>query len=369
MNDTLAPNLYTAEDRIVSDYVGSSRLITVSEQFDNDISTYDVIKFIIFFPTEVKKIETLLNLDLNTYDDLSSIPSGNQYVNLLNYTSAPGTTSATKNYDLSAAKSSLGIHYNNSNLTGYYISVDTGGSSYEYGYIVNHVVEKYNDDTTITKLNYLEVNAAFGTTLAGIGGYPSGTVIIHGCKLSTPFTRNPFSRITTSSAERYSILTQTSDNHKYLSTTGSTSKMLNACEIAPTYIMSLINVIIPNKPIKTSKGGYITQYPYIYIRLDTLNSSSVTSSFLSNSSSALKTMACFKVIVDNTVDDETTKFVVLRGCEMDLEYRINFYDDLRFTVYLPDGSVFETIESDNVSPKNTHEDLQVSALFSIRENC
>lgn len=369
MNDTLAPNLYTAEDRIVSSYDGTTRIITVSEEFDNNISTYDVLKFIMFFPTEARKIETLLNLNIGTYDDLGSIPAGNQYVNLLNYTSAPGSKSADKNYDLTAAKAALDKHYSTSNLTGHYISVDTGGGSYSYGYIVNHVVELYNDDTTITKLNYLEVNAAFGTTLAGLGGYPVGTVIIHGCKMSSPFTRNPFSRLSTSSKERYSVLTQTSDSHSYLYATNSQTRLFNTCENASSYLISLINIILPNKPLKSSKGGYITQYPYVYVKFDNLTSSAITSSFISNSKSALKTTACFKVLIDNIVDDEITKFVVLRAGEMSLEYRLNFYDDLRFTVYLPDGSIFETVEQDEVSPKQPNKDLQVTALFSITENC
>lgn len=41
-------------------------------------------------------------------------------------------------------------------------------------------------------------------------------------------------------------------------------------------------------------------------------------------------------------------------------------DSLRFSVYLPDGRLFQTIQTDYLSPYPPNIRLQIEAIFSIR---
>ena len=44
---------------------------------------------------------------------------------------------------------------------------------------------------------------------------------------------------------------------------------------------------------------------------------------------------------------------------------LHFNQDLDFAVFLPDGSIFKTIEEDTTMPYYPIKDIQISALFSL----
>jgi hypothetical protein len=365
MSNTSSPFYFTSEDRTVTSYVGNTNLITVDREFNNDISTYNTLHYVMFFKTEAKTIQTKINLSATSYDSFSSIPAGN-IINLLNYTAAPGAVATDAKYDVTAAKSALGDYYNQTkSLAGTYINVDTtGGSVFAYGYVTSHTVSVFSDDPSIVKYNYITVNPAFYTSCIGIAEWP----LIHpkiGCViLSSPFIRNPYPRYDDAiDSDRYSVLAQTDDNYSPLVSSGGgvvkpTGFTEDKCNI------SLINLILPNKPLKNSKGGYITEYPFVYVRFSNTHTST-TRSFLSNNRIVKNLGVDFKVMIDNTVDDQTTPFVVLKGGDIEQLQVLSYSKDIQFAVYLPDGSLFETVEIDKISPWASDQELQISALFKV----
>jgi hypothetical protein len=369
LNNTLAPDLYTTEDRLISDYIGSTNLITVNESFSNDISTYDVIKYMIFFPTEARRITSTIDLNTQIFNSYGTL-SGNM-LNLLEYTSAPGILSSNKNYTTYSNQLRLGDYFNPTNnrtLVGTYIGVDTGGGVYEYGYVLNHYVNHFSDNGSVVRQNYIEVNPAFYTTCTGLAAWPNiSASYIKSTRLESVFPRNPQARISDTSAERFAIMLQTADNHSYLNNSGS-GVTQSGTKNLDEYKISLINLTLPNKLLKCSKGGYITEYPYVYVTFVNV-ANKKTAAFLSNNKNTIALNINFKVLINNTVDDQTTKFVVLSSGDMRQTQTLVLDEDIKFAVYMPDGSLFETIESDTESPWRPNKDLQISALFSIENMC
>lgn len=367
LNNTDSPNLYTTEDRFVSSYVGATNIITVSDAFSNVISTYDVIKYMIFFPTEAIRVKSFVDLNTKVFNSYGTL-SGNK-LNLLEYTSAPGISYVDKNYEVSATQLRLGDFYKGTrlrSLTGEYIGVDTGSGVYAYGYIINHTINFFNDEQSVVRQNFIEVNPAFYTTCSGLAGFPNIDTHIKSVKTVYPFTRNPYSRISEIASERYAILLQTEDNHAYLVNSG--GGIISGLRTPEEYKISLINLSLPNKLLKSSKGGYITEYPFVYVRFSNSDIKKA-GSFLSNNKNINTLNINFKVLIDNTVDDQITKFVVLKAGDMKQIQTIILDADIHFAVYLPDGSLFQTIESDRESPWKPTDDLQISALFSMENVC
>ena len=141
--------------------------------------------------------------------------------------------------------------------------------------------------------------------------------------------------------------------------------------IRTRYIVSLLNIVLPNTPISSSKGGYITQYPFIYVKFRNASSGSNIGEsgieypeqlYSNNPSIKGKT---FRVVIDNTVDDQVTKFVSLRSGDMEQTQILSLHDNMEFAVYLPDGSLFETYQVDTTNPYPPNKDIQISALFSL----
>ena len=132
------------------------------------------------------------------------------------------------------------------------------------------------------------------------------------------------------------------------------------------YMVSLIHLILPNRPLKNGKGGYITQYPYVYVRFQNTSgqgSIQTNDSFYSNNQNAEgKT---FRVLISNTVDDTITNFVTLAAGDILQTQTFSLDENIDFSVFLPDGSLFETVDQETPRPDIPNRDIQISALFSL----
>ena len=125
------------------------------------------------------------------------------------------------------------------------------------------------------------------------------------------------------------------------------------------FYIELVHLILPNKTL--TSGGTIADYPYVYVRLSSLNDLQ-TNILLSNNPNAL--LCNFKVPVDNVFTTVNTKWISLSSCNM---IQTIFFkpESFSFSVFLPDGTLVKTTTNDAVEPTAPTADLQVSATFRI----
>lgn len=167
---------------------------------------------------------------------------------------------------------------------------------------------------------------------------------------------NPGSTFTT--GDEYDILQFTRDNVVPMSYTGTAVGPSN-------YEIELVDLILPNVELKT--GTRVSFYPYFYVEFTNANgSTSVDRNIIySNNPNSIKQL--FVAPIDDTSNPLTSRFLKLsQGGAMRQTVRFNPYDNIIFSVTLPNGTPLETLQSDNYSPLPPLPELQISAIFSIK---
>ena len=159
--------------------------------------------------------------------------------------------------------------------------------------------------------------------------------------------------------DSFSVLGFSRDNRVFMK--GGTDQTRT---VVDEFEITLVNLALPNRPLKSSKGGFITEYPFVYVRF-TNPAIFKPNYFFSNSPHTEG--VTFRVPITNFVSDETTDFVTLVTRDMTYTTVFTFLEDLQFEVTLPDGSIFETIDSDFFSPRSPNTNLQISAFFEIKK--
>lgn len=130
----------------------------------------------------------------------------------------------------------------------------------------------------------------------------------------------------------------------------------------PIYSISLLRLIIPNKPI--IEGGRVCDQSYFYVELSDPNSS-LTHVIDSNNPSSFTSI--FTCIVPNIPEKNRTKFIVTSG-EETVNIPINL-TSLHFKITSPtSGQVLQFTEQDTTSPFKPNPDLQIRALFRVSLN-
>ena len=130
------------------------------------------------------------------------------------------------------------------------------------------------------------------------------------------------------------------------------------------YEIELVSLILPNKTIWAANGGRLGSYPYLYVRLSNVSSSGagVKNIFYSNNPNS--TRALFRTKIDDI--SEATPFVKFNGDGIVQTVKFKPRDNLRFTVYFPNGQTFDTILNERFSPYEPNLSTQISALFSLK---
>lgn len=149
------------------------------------------------------------------------------------------------------------------------------------------------------------------------------------------------------------------DNSEPLSYTGSmVSQNQTVC-----YEISIISLILPNVTLTT--GSRVAFYPYVYVSFENVTTPSGASHDLIYSNNPQSGRALFIVHVTDVVHPANGKFVKLVGrMRQTIKFKPN--DSLRFSVYLPDGTLFLPVKKDVISPYDPDPFLQIDAVFSIR---
>ena len=81
---------------------------------------------------------------------------------------------------------------------------------------------------------------------------------------------------------------------------------------------------------------------------------------------AKQTDSQYIILIDDVNNPGSTPFIKINsdGQSMTVKFKPN--DNLRFSVHLPDGTVFDTVLSENPSPEPANPYSQLSAMFAIR---
>jgi hypothetical protein len=128
----------------------------------------------------------------------------------------------------------------------------------------------------------------------------------------------------------------------------------------PCYSVTLSRLILPNKPLLT--GSRIAFYPYVYVEFTDATAPTGASNVI-NSNNPNSKRALFTIGIPQVSSPELQAFLTLsEGNTQIVKFKPN--DNLRFSVYLPDGTLFTTLVPDSFSPYESDPGLQVNAVFT-----
>jgi hypothetical protein len=148
------------------------------------------------------------------------------------------------------------------------------------------------------------------------------------------------------------------DNFCPLDYNGSTTSQENTS----CYNISLSSITLPN--ISLLYGSKISFYPYVYVVISNTTSPSKASEDLIYSNNPHSDKAVFIAPVGLQVNPNTGTFLSLySNMTQTIKFKPN--DNLKFEVYLPDGSLFKTLLNDTYTPYEPDPRIQIEAVFSI----
>lgn len=128
--------------------------------------------------------------------------------------------------------------------------------------------------------------------------------------------------------------------------------------------VSLVSLVLPNILLSVGNGNRIAFYPYVFCRLTNVTAQNRLILYSNNPNA---TSMQFKVPITNIVSPEVATFVALGDASTPQTMRFKPNDNFRFEVILPNGEIFQTLETDTQSPFPPNPNIQVSALFGIVE--
>lgn len=184
----------------------------------------------------------------------------------------------------------------------------------------------------------------------------AGTWFIRTCFLTSPFSAAPLT------GDLFEIEMFTRDNSNPFNYTGS----LVSSEELVCYDVELINLILPNFLLESSRGGRAIFYPYLYVELQQVSSSCTTNRNIIYSNNPHSYRMLFRAVVDDTPVPVISPFIKIDGNGMSHTIKFKPNDSFRFAVYHSNGEPFKTIFSEQYSPTAPNPLCQISACFSFR---
>jgi hypothetical protein len=132
------------------------------------------------------------------------------------------------------------------------------------------------------------------------------------------------------------------------------------------YEITLLNLVLPNAPVVGGMGGRIAFYPYVYVQLENVTSPSGGSTVQIYSNNPHSRRMMFRAAIDDVSNPGTTPFIKINsdGQSMTVKFKPN--DNLRVSVRLPNGEVFQTILAETLPPEAPNPFAQISMMFSIQ---
>lgn len=143
---------------------------------------------------------------------------------------------------------------------------------------------------------------------------------------------------------QYQFLQYSYDNTNGFKYTGS---MVSVTQPS-AYELTLNSICLPNIPLVG--GGNVWQYPFVYVEIENVSSSSSNSSNIIYSNNPNSNKAVFKVPIVNITNPETYPFLTYNGNGVAQTITIKPNSDMKFTVRLPNGNIFTPFDPTNSNP-------------------
>lgn len=162
-------------------------------------------------------------------------------------------------------------------------------------------------------------------------------------------------------AGTYEILPFSYDNEGFLPFT-STRKDQAVC-----YEVQLLNITLPNFVLDSAHGSRAIYYPYVYVELTPLTGSQSPGPNVITSNNPNATGKLFRTLINDSTNLDISPIIRLDGNGMVQTIKVNATRaSFQFGVYLPDGSLFNTIVGEDYSPSPPNPLIQISAVFSFK---
>jgi hypothetical protein len=127
--------------------------------------------------------------------------------------------------------------------------------------------------------------------------------------------------------------------------------------------ITLNSLVLPNVALKN--GGRIAYYPYVYVELENLSASASSNKNILFSNNPHTYKAVFKVPITDLNHPSVSPFVKLTGNGMTQTMTFKQNDNMRVAVLLPNGEIFESVDSDTRYGQQPNPLIQISFCFGI----
>ncbi len=158
------------------------------------------------------------------------------------------------------------------------------------------------------------------------------------------------------------ILPFSYDNFNPFVYTGSqVSQQENVC-----YELELLDLVLPNQILDSEQGSRIAFYPYVYVELVNLSSSSAGNKNILYSNNPNSVNMLWRVAIDDISNQTSTSFIKndCDGSCQTVKFKPN--DNLHFSVRLSNGELFKTVLEESYSPYKPNPLIQISGMFSMK---
>ena len=132
-------------------------------------------------------------------------------------------------------------------------------------------------------------------------------------------------------------------------------------QLSNYYNIDLLNLVLPNKSLKTGPGGFLANHSYIMVEFF---SESRDKTLIYNTNNPHLENVMFKCMVLDTSNPSTIPFVKFKGA-YPVKSQFNLEEGINFRVLMPNGETFTSSSSDRVPPSIPDKDLQISATFML----
>lgn len=236
----------------------------------------------------------------------------------------------------------------------------TGAGNEDATYTIDALYPKNGSIVVNFKVDETYINSFVGVSYNNIYniyriiGIDSGNVLLlDDINFSYPST--------TLSAIFLEFYPYTTDNVSPLIYTGSAISQTQAS----AHDIALISLTLPNQILNPGTNAYV--YPFIYVELENVCTSSVNAKNLIYSNNPNVYKAVFRVEISELYNPQSLLFIRCNALSMPQMILFKQNTDLRISIKLPNGEVFQTKIQDTVNGAPPNDFLQISAIFSVEK--
>ena len=208
---------------------------------------------------------------------------------------------------------------------------------------------------TVTIIAYNNITKEATTDLP-LGAAIGDNWLIRTCVLSSAFSVAP------NPEQLYEIEGFSRDNYNPFFYSGTLVNMNEAM-----YEIELINLILPNTLLASSRGGRAIFYPYLYVELQQISASSTTNRNVIYSNNPNSYRMLFRAVVDDTPLPVTSPFIKIDSDSMTHVISFKPSDAFRVAIFHANGEPFRTVFEEKFSPTTSNPMNQISACFSFKK--